>query len=705
MVTEGRKATYIEMVRLRHEQWVSFGYEYIFYNEYDFTKLSRYILVGKQFINRKDNPVIRTYNDIILMADTETSKSADQDVIDNHIVCWTLSARAYGCNLFTLYGRTPSEFIDCLGRMLSALPAEYTLLYFHNLSYDYVFLRKFLFDAFGYPERALNTKPHYPVSLEFANGLIIRDSLILAQRSLERWSKDLNVEHQKAVGYWDYDRIRNQNTPLSEEELIYIEHDTLAGVECLDALRMQLNKQIWQMPYTATGIVREDVRKIGKKNRAKDAFLAAAPDLEFYKHLVWAYHGGFTHANRHELNFVNNATCYDFASEYPFVMLSEKYPAERFMRIPDTTPERILEQAADYAFLFKLVMVRPEIIDNDVVMPALQFSKSIIKINAITDNGRILKADYVEIYITEQDLAVIYEQYNAAKMYCVDVWTAEKDYLPRWLTDYIYMLFADKTMLKGGDPVAYALAKSKLNSVYGLTVQKWLRDDIQEDYTTGEYELKHTDENEEFERFINNKNNILLYQIGVWVTAYAFRNIFDLGKCIDDGSQWLYTDTDSCYSTGWNETMLTAFNDRCKDKLLANGYGPVQHNGREYWPGVAELDGIYSEFVSCGAKRYACREAESGQLKITVAGVPKKTGAACLKDDIKNFKRGFVFDGITTGKLTHTYNFIDEIYIDGYGNQIGDSINLTPCDYRLDSVYDINWDNIDYTDNFIQVYE
>lgn len=410
---------------------------------------------------------VRTYNDIIIMADTETSKSGEPDNIENHVVIWTISARAAGVNLFTLYGRTPSEFCECLQAMMEFMKGQYTLVYFHNLSYDYVFLRKFMFRYFGYPERQLNTKPHYPVSLEFENGLILRDSLILAQRSLEKWGKDLNIEHQKAVGSWDYALVRHQDTPITEEELHYIEHDTLAGVECLDALRAQLNKKIWTMPYTATGIPREDVRKIGKKNRAKDAFSRSAPDLDLYKMQEACYHGGYTHANRHIINFIHPAVCYDFASEYPFTMLSERFPMERFTRLDDCTPEHILKNSWKYGYMFKLVLIGADLKDDAIPMPVLQFSKCTVKINAVTDNGRILYADYIEIYITEQDLSIIMDQYSFRGARCVEVYAAEKDYLPRWLTDYIYKLFTDKTMLKGGDPVAYALAKAKLNSVYG----------------------------------------------------------------------------------------------------------------------------------------------------------------------------------------------------------------------------------------------
>lgn len=695
MVEKRKAPSYLQLTYLYHDWWKDKGYQLTYWEDFNFNFL-HHVIVGKQWAK-----TVRCYNDVMIMADTETSRSGREGDINNHVVAWTISARAYGINLFTLYGSKPSDFCRCVDRMIENLPAHHTIIYFHNLSYDYVFLRKFMFESWGYPERQLNTKPHYPVSLEFNNGLIIRDSLILAQRSLEKWAFDMNVEHQKAVGSWDYDLIRNQGHKFTNEELHYIENDTLAGVECLDALRLQLGKKSWQMPYTATGIVREDVRKIGKANRAKDRFNSAAPDLEQYKMLEKVYHGGYTHANRHELNFINPAVCYDFASDYPYCLLAYKFPSERFMKMPDCPPEDVMKDADRYAYMFKLILVEPELKNDDIVMPALQLSKCETHINAICDNGRILKASYATVYLTEQDLAVILEQYVYTHARCVSVYAAEKDYLPRWLTDYVYTLFVDKTKLKGGDPVAYSLAKAKLNSVYGLTVQKWVRDDLQEDFYTGEYHPAEHDPVEQFTKYLENKNNILLYQIGVWVTAYAFRRIFELGKCIS--GEWLYSDTDSCYATEWDKNKLNDFNQRCKDLMVKNNYGAVRVNDRDYWLGVAELDGEYSEFVSCGAKRYACRD-KDGKLKITVAGVPKQ-GVKCLHDDIRNFHKGLVFDGLTTGKLTHTYNFVEKIFIDENGNETGDSINLSPCDYLLDSVYAVDWQNIDIEEINLQIYE
>ena len=690
-------------------------YKLLHWTEFDFDILQNII-----YRNRPGRTDGETYNDAIIMADTETSKKPfpyrkarrrDGDAVfenlvyENHVVAWSISVRAFGRNIVTLWGQRPSDFCQCIATMLNRMRGDRTIVYFHNLAYDYVFLRKFLFLAFGEPVDQLNTKPHYPLQLIFENGLILRDSLILAQRSIERWAKDLNVEHQKAVGMWDYDKLRNQSDELTADELEYIEHDTLAGVECLDAIRKALNKNVHSMPYTATGIPREDVRKRGRENRGRDFFRRNVLPFDLYIICEQVYHGGYTHANRHEIGFIHEAECFDFASSYPYVMLSEKYPMHPFTALDNKSIDFILENAEQYAFMFRLRMFRPELKSDSIPMPALQFSKCTLSYNAIVDNGRILKADYAEIWLNEIDLKVIVEQYTWAKHLCTDVHAATKDYLPRYLTDYVMQLYRDKTVLKGGDPILYALAKSKLNSVYGMCVQKSIRDNLHENFETGEYE-KDTSltPEDQYERYMKNNNNVLLYQWGVWVTSYAFYNLFQLGKCVAPDGLWLYSDTDSCYASKWDYDAIGEYNAQCREKLEKNGYSGVFHNGREYWPGAAESDGKYTEFVTLGAKRYCGRSEKDGALHITVAGVPKK-GAKVLNDDIKNFRKGLIFPGEETGKLTHTYIYKDGIYVDEAGNETGDSIDLSPCAYLLDSVNRVTWTDLDFSEVQITYYE
>lgn len=374
---------------------------------------------------------------------------------------------------------------------------------------------------------------------------------------------------------------------------------------------------------------------------------------------------------------------YDFTSSYPYCLLAFKYPMERFCQLKTSpTKEEIIKTSDRYAYIFRLEVLDLELKDLHEGMPFFQFSKC-DKINdEILDNGRVLQCSYVSIYITEQDLILIDRMYNFSAYKITQCFTAKKDYLPRYLTDYIYELFKQKTQEKGGDPILYALLKAKLNSVYGMLVQKWIKEQIIERYDTGEYETdKCVDKQEIFNNFIKKQNNIFVYQWGIYCTAYAVRNLYTLGSMC---RIWLYSDTDSCYGIDWDKDKIQAYNQKCIVLLKSRGYDPIKKDGKTYALGTAELDGQYIEFKMLGAKRYCTRNLD-GKLKITVAGVPKK-GVASLNNDMNNFKKGLVFSGKISGKKQHTYLYVDEIYIDEKGNEVGDSIDLTDCDYLLDAI-------------------
>ena len=703
-----------DLIRKSYEAAIhGIEYKMCHYKKFDYN-----ILKNIYYLHTAGQGERTTYNDVIIMADTETSKKKP-DIYDpkakknkyktgpNHVVAWTISIRAFHHNIVTLYGRKPSRMIETLARIHDHMAGLKTVIYFHNLSYDHVFLRKFAYKFLGPPIKQLNVKSLYPIYIEYGNGLVIKDSLILAQRKLEKWADDLDVEHKKAVGLWDYELIRNQDTQLNAEELEYIEHDTLAGVECIDKTLEALNKNICSVPMTATGIPREQTRKRGKR-KAHDFFTSIALTLQQYKKFTQIFHGGYTHGNRHFIDQLIDwalIICRDFASSYPFIMTAEKFPMEKFTPLDNCDKQFILDNKEDYAFAFKFIATNIKLKSDKEPMPALQYSKAVRVINPILDNGRILAANYVEIYLSEWDLAVIDEQYTMRKHICCEVESAEKGYLPRWFTDYVFEAFTNKTFLKGGDPVLYSIAKALVNSLYGMTAMKSLRPDIIEDYLTGEFITKQSEhEEEDYQKYLDKMTSILPYQWGVWVTSKAFYNVHQLAKCC---RLPLYMDTDSCYGIDWDLDKVNAYNQECKDKLIANGYGPVIRDGKEYWLGVAESEGdkdTYTEFKYQGAKRYCGRCKKDGQLHITVAGVPK-AGAICLKDDIANFHPGFVFDGVTTGKKTHVYFNIEEIYTDKNGNETGDSISLIPCDYELDSAQVVNWEELFNEEIVIQIYD
>ena len=742
--------TKLSKIAMAHSDYIHNYHKYkmVFWDQWDYSFLTTNIMYYK----KKGKYRSGTYNDVIIMGDTETSKDHDsytwdefgnEEPMPNHVCAWTISIRAYHKNIVTLYGAKPSEMVQCMRLIRKALKGDEFYIYFHNLAYDYFFLRQFIFQEFGTPTSELNTKPHYPVNLKFANGLILKDSLILFGCNLAKVAKDYGVEHQKAVGSWDYDKIRDQDwiSTISSEEKKYIEQDTLAGVECIDALLMNLGKTIYSVPFTATGIPREEVRLRAAKHKGHENFVRQALTWEQQEKIYLLYHGGYTHGNRYFIDdFLSDdiTECWDFNSSYPFCMLAYKYASGKFVKFHDTTPEFIFSNKEKYAWMFKISFVNIKLKDMYEPMPALQSTKCLNSINLCTDNGRVTEAGYCCIYMNEVDLEVIMHQYEWHTAECTEVECAPKDYLPRWFTDYVYELYTAKCKLaetKKEDPVSYALAKAKVNSLYGLTVQRPVQRNIVEVTEPGMYKINpegdeayfesgeyrydfDMDMKKEYEKYCKKVTSVLNYQIGTWVTAYAFRNlILGLGGCVkrhygNNGKllyppHWYYSDTDSGYSDEWDYGKIWEYNEGCKKLLCANGYGAVVVGEKEYWLGIMTHDepsDSYTEYKVLGSKRYAGRCKEDNQIHITVAGVPKKTGAKCLEDDLHNFTKDFIFKGNVTGKLTHYYIPAKEgIYIDQYGNEIGDSIDLKPCDYKLDMVY--KWEFISQEEVKIQIYD
>lgn len=669
------------------------NYARYYWSDYDYEYLKN-ITVS---IENKNYKKI-SYSDCIIMLDTETSKIKENTTyidkngdikynsVDNKVVIWTISLGFQNKPFVTLYGRKPSECALCVDLIRSKLKGNRVIFFVHYLSYDWTFLRQYFISKFGEPEHQLNTKSHYPVTIEFENGVMLRDTLILAQRGLDKWSTDLDVTHKKALGDWDYDKIRTQSCDISDAELGYAEFDTLAGIECIMKTMQGLNVNIAHLPLTSTGILRHEVVQLARKYSYKEEFNKLALDFTQYQKALKVYHGGYVHANR---NFIDQLIevlvgCFDFSSSYPYTMVALPYfPMTKFVPC-DATVDLIIDTMETKAYMFRATILRPRI-KPSVVMPYIQDSKLNFKQGEWLDNGRVLCADLVDIYWTEYDLAIFLEQYDYQEIIITECDVAYKDYLPRWFRELVYKKFENKTRYKGGDKVIYSIEKAKCNSAYGLTVQKPTKPEIIEDYETGEYGVSEIyDEETAYNKYLANRKSVLPYQWGIYVTALATYNLFTLGKC---AGTWIYSDTDSVYGSDWNEDMVKAYNDKCKENVIKAGFGPVIHNGREYWLGIAEHNGLedeYSQFKVMGAKRYAGVCMEDNEIHITVAGVPKKNGAKCLKS-LDEFTQGFVFDGSVTGKQTHTYLYND-MYIDEFGDEVADSIDLTKCNYKLDAV-------------------
>lgn len=108
-------------------------------------------------------------------------------------------------------------------------------------------------------------------------------------------------------------------------------------------------------------------------------------------------------------------------------------------------------------------------------------------------------------------------------------------------------LYKKKTELKNvaGKEVEYLVSKENINSCYGMCVTDICRDEsIYNENDEWLTELKSEEDIEKaLRKYNNSKRRFLCYQWGIWVTAYARRNLFSGIK--EFGYDYIYSDTDS----------------------------------------------------------------------------------------------------------------------------------------------------------------
>lgn len=688
-------------------------YEVIKYNKYDYSQLE------EKWI-RRSHAGKPTYSyEKIITLDTETSFVPYTDI--GYITDWSITIEDNVC----IYGNHIKDLITTIEKIANAVNADETHLvkiFVHNFSYDYNFMRNHMFQKWGTPSEkdSLAAKSRKYIFMRFSElGVEFRDSAILTQRTLERLCKDMGTT-QKATGKWDYSKFRTPDSGRTIDEIIYACTDTIALEKAIRKYIEQRGCNTATVPLTNTGFIRNKARSLSRKDKKwRRKFLDMQLSLDQYKLLTDCYHGGYTHANRYYVNRIitEKMQCYDFASSYPAVMCYEKYPMSAFTEIQNISVNDILELKDDFAFAGYLEIGNLRC-KKDSPMPPLAFwkSKYIIfpdesltkkqKQEAYVDNGKILQADFVVYPFTDPDLQAIVENYDFDFIKCSHVMRARKDYLPEWLTNYIMELYYNKSTKKHADQVLYMISKGELNGVYGMMVQKMIQDLCEEDYSSSQWIKKVYDGEEaqdKLNKFYSSRNSFLSYQWGVWITAYAQANLFELGKCCD---HWIYSDTDSVKGYGWNKDKLDIYNNNIIKKSNDRNIGLVEYNGEQFRLGIADFDGEYTEFITQGAKKYCYRE--NGELHITLAGVPKD-GVYCLDDDITNFCTGFVFRNNETyrknykkvnpdkeikWKLRTEYLYSDgikTIEINGSTIEYGCAVRLSETEYRLDHciAYDI----------------
>lgn len=309
------------------------------------------------------------------------------------------------------------------------------------------------------------------------------------------------------------------------------------------------------------------------------------------------------------------------------------------------------------------------------------------------DNGRLLNAECLEMTITDVDYLIIKNEYRWKRFEVLEIQAAKYGYLPDSIIDINCEYYRRKTELKGveGQEIFYMKSKNKLNSVYGMTAQDPVKQDIL--FMRDENGLQDfIEQREDPEKILEDRHGkaFLAYQWGVWVTAWA-RYRLEQGLLLA-GDGGIYCDTDSVKYFG--EIDWRKYNaDRVRDSKESGAFAN-DPEGETHYMGVFESEGEYAEFRTLGAKKYAYRY-QGAKLVTTVAGVIKVKdicgklrylGGEELEaaGGIDALKPGFIFrEAGGTESVYNDYPEVSEWVIDGHRLKITSNVVIKPSTYKL----------------------
>ena len=252
-------------------------------------------------------------------------------------------------------------------------------------------------------------------------------------------------------------------------------------------------------------------------------------------------HGGYTHANVLWSNkILKNIDSYDETSAYPYVMVaSNHFPMGEFRKcyikkLTDIRPWNC------YLIKVRFTKIECKYYNNFISMSKCRHIRG-----GVYDNGRVMKAETLEISLTDVDLRFICDTYNYETIEFLDSYCSYADYLPKTLIEFILDKYVAKTELKDveGKEVEYSKIKNLFNGIYGMTVTNMICDDVIFENEIG-WREEPLDNDTIIEKLTKEKKKgFLNFAWGIFVTSLARDNL--LRRVIENDYYCCYCDTDS----------------------------------------------------------------------------------------------------------------------------------------------------------------
>lgn len=606
--------------------------------------------------------------------DIETSNNHAED--PHELRTWIVSIQVLFNGEYHLF-RYPEELIqfykdiyDKYDLYDNGVMDKVLITYIHNASYDLSYLLPYLFDLPDFEKGNKGIVEGKNKILTFVRGALeFRCSYRLSGVSLEKWSKEMNIEHKKLVGLYDYDATLYQDSILSKDSEDYDLYDVLSMFECSEKQLNFHGDNLATVPYTATGYIRRTLRRSCNRDRyyRNTYFYKNRLNYDCFEYCIKSYAGGVTHNNRFFKNRliqcnktykyhgdhiieVNKIRHRDFKSHYPSQMTCNVFPLGEPHLIYnsvkmdfDLSIEDILNWYPEFTSFAVIRFYGAKLKDEFNSMPFLQFSKCYEThfTDKELDNGRILNANGEWImYLDNITLSILNEQYYI-DYEILEVYRMKNERLPQCIIDVIDYYFKGKSDKKNlVHDLTFKLGrlapetieeefnllqmKKGLNAIYGCTATSPLKQtyeitDLCEFKLSKMYASK-----EEIEaglyKYYHGKNNFLAYQIGCMVTAYARLELYEYIKTIGY-DKCLYIDTDSCFYISTPE-VEKRIEDLNAEKRKKAHYVTLDNGKKEYYdefclePDIIAFKGLHSKCYGIVTDK---------GLEVTIAGVPART--------------------------------------------------------------------------------
>ena len=547
---------------------------------------------------------------------------------ENDCRVWAFALCEIGNEENLIIGNSIEEFIK-----FCSSSKHNDMLWFHNLKFDGEYIMHYLL-THGFThikdkkERADNTfttlisgmGQFYSIEIYFkiynkkVNKVTIYDSLKILNFSVEQIAKDFDLPIRKLE--LDYDTYREKGHILTEHEIDYITNDVVIMAK---ALKIMFDAGLTKMTIASDALA--NYKQLSSNFKKYFPVLPNPIDKDIRR----SYRGGFTYLNPlYKGKESTKGYVLDVNSLYPSVMVNEVLPYGQPIFFEGKYEE-------DKLFKLYIQMITCCFKLKDGMIPTIQIKNNL----AFIPNEYLESSDgrIVTLVLTNVDLELFFKHYDVYELKYCGGWKFKG--VKGLFTEYIeYWTNKKIESKKNNNPSMYRISKLMLNSLYG---RFGLNPVVKTKYPyLGEDEIVH------YGFYPTEERQPVYIPVASFITSYARLKTIESSQAIREYSKWRYGEDYYIYSD--TDSIHLKYID---PEELAN---IIKID--EYELGAWKVE---SEFVRGKYIRQKCyiEESPTGEMNVTVAGLPKKLSNLVNFD---NFKEGFTteaYDG--DKKLTYKH--------------------------------------------------